>query len=461
MRDFLLAIIIIASLPIGIFRPFYGALIYAWISYMNPHLLAWSFVRTWPVAKISGISTFIGAMVQQDTDSRPLREPENILMIVLFLIFTLSSAFSIYPNRAWPEWFGMGKIILMALVTSTLLTDRKRLRYFFLVVGFSLGFYGVKGGLFGLATGGQETVWGPGESIIGANNALGVGLNMCLPIFWYLAKEKEPRWLKKVLLACFFLTIPAIMFTYSRASALGLGAVILAIILKGKGKVLALAILLVAGMLTISFVPEKWLHRQQTTLTYEQDTSAMSRLGEWEFCWRLALDRPLTGGGFEFYTVETYAKYFPEFLSKFGTYWNAHSIYFGMLAAHGFPGLLIFSLMLALTLVSLRGIKRAVGGREDLKWLANYSNIVQVSYIGFLVNGAFNNMEYFDLVYHWVGVTASLKVLARQALKEGLVEEPVLTGPMSPLAVRLGSFGGPSMRQGKILRNARQTGNKT
>lgn len=441
MRDYLLAVVIIASLPIGIFRPFYGALLYAWISYMNPHLLAWSFVRTWPVAKIAGISTLIGATFQRDGDSRPLREPESVLMIVLFLIFTFSSIFSFYPNLAWSGWFNMGKIILMSLLTSTLLTDQKRLRYFFLVVGFSLGFYGIKGGLFGLATGGEQMVWGPGDSIIGANNALGVALNMCLPIFWYLAKEPQPLWLKRGLLLSFFLTIPAIMFTYSRASALGLGVVILTLILKGKTKVVALAILLVTGIVALNFVPEKWLHRQQSTITYQQDNSAMSRLGEWEFCWRLALDRPLTGGGFQFYSKETYAKYFPEFLSQFGSYWNSHSIYFGLLAAHGFPGLLVFSFMIGSSLASLRRIKRAVAGREDLNWLANYSDIVQVSYVGFLVNGAFNNMEYFDLVYHWVGVTASLKVLTYQALKKNPAEEAVLTERMSSLPIDQSSFG--------------------
>ena len=152
----------------------------------------------------------------------------------------------------------------------------------------------------------------------------------------------------------------------------------------------------------------------------------MSRFGEWEFCRRVALDRPLTGGGFRFYSAETFAKYFPEFLDTFGSYWNSHSIYYGILAAHGFPGFFIYMFMLGSCLASLRRIKLAVRGREDLTWLANYSDMIQVSYLGFMVNGAFNNMEYFDLVYHWVGVVASLKVLTRQHLKDVGAESPEL-----------------------------------
>src|SRR5262245_41220573 len=100
MRDYLLVSIVLASVPVGLIRPYYGVLIYAWISYMYPHLLSWS-VSTWPTAKLAGISTLIGVTLQRTGDPRPLRQRENILMIVLWLIFTLSSSFAFYPVEAW------------------------------------------------------------------------------------------------------------------------------------------------------------------------------------------------------------------------------------------------------------------------------------------------------------------------------------------------------------------------
>ncbi|MCI0424062.1 MAG: putative O-glycosylation ligase, exosortase A system-associated, partial [Acidobacteria bacterium] len=296
MRDYLVAAIVLSSLPLGLVRPYYGVLIYAWVSYMYPHLLAWSFVRDWPVGKIAGASALVGGVINHDGDFQPLRQRESLLMIVFMGCFTLSTLFAIYPGRAQPEWLNMAKIILMALFTATLLTSEKRLRAFFLVVAFSLGFYGVKGGLFGFRTGGEQMVWGPTPSIIGANNGLGVAFNMCLPIFWYLAKGEQRNWLKRLLQAMFFLTIPAIMFTYSRASALAMGAVILSIILKARRKTLGVVLVVCVTLIIAGYLPEKWINRQQSTLTYEEDSSAMSRLGQWQFCWRLALDRPLTGG---------------------------------------------------------------------------------------------------------------------------------------------------------------------
>lgn len=439
MRDYLIAAIVLACLPVGILRPYYGVLVYTWISYMYPHLLGWSFIRTWPVGKIAGISALVGGVVQHDGRFLPLKERENLLMIVLFFVFCWSTCFAFYPEDASQELLNMGKIILMSLLTSTLLTDRDRLRKFFLVVGFSLGFYGVKGGLFGFRTLGEQMVLGPEPSILAANNALGVALNMCLPIFWFLAKDTPQRWLKRLLQLCFVLTIPGVMFTYSRASALALAFVCLLIVLKSSKKLLILSLLVLMAPAAVGFLPEKWIGRQRTTLTYEEDSSAMSRLGEWEFCWRLATDRPLTGGGFLFYSMETYAKYYPEFLNTYGKSWNSHSIYFGILAAHGFPGLIVFLAMIGSCLLSLHKIKRDTMHREDLRWMGNYSDIVLVSFGGFLVNGAFNNMEYFDLVYHWVGIVASLKVIAREKLANATDEVSALRDLAQESSVPVGS----------------------
>jgi hypothetical protein len=124
----------------------------------------------------------------------------------------------------------------------------------------------------------------------------------------------------------------------------------------------------------------------------------------------------LTGGGFDFQSWEVFAQYAPEFLDTYNKVWDTHSIYYGILADHGFPGLVIFLGVLGASLGSLWQIKRAIRGRTDLHWLANYADMLQVSLIGFLTNGAFVNMEYFDLIYQWIGVIASLKILTQQAV---------------------------------------------
>src|SRR5262249_39787614 len=149
--------------------------------------------------------------------------------------------------EAWIRWQDVSKLIVMGLLTSILLTDKSRMRYFFLVIALSLGFYGAKGGLFSLMTGGAFVVWGPSTSILGGNNNIGLALNMTLPFLWYLAHE-ERGYLKIILYSAFYLSIPAIMFTFSRASAFTMPVVLAAIMVKGRGRTLIVCSAVIAAI---------------------------------------------------------------------------------------------------------------------------------------------------------------------------------------------------------------------
>jgi probable O-glycosylation ligase (exosortase A-associated) len=159
-------------------------------------------------------------------------------------------------------------------------------------------------------------------------------------------------------------------------------------------------------------VPAQFWDRQRSILEYQADLSATSRLENWKFCWKLALDRPLTGGGFNYNTTETFNRYAPEFLVKWqGRTWDSHSIYWGILAAHGFPGLFLFLAMILFCLLSCRKIKKAVRDNPELQWAKSYAAMIQISFLALLINGATLNMEYFELDYSLVALTASFKVL--------------------------------------------------
>src|SRR5437762_11163520 len=155
MRDFALVAFIVASLPVGMFVPFYALLVYAWISYMYPQMYAWSFAQYFPSAKLMAGAAVLGILIRRDVDLAPVRRPETIAMILLLVCFTISTVFAVYPVDAWERWQDVSKLIVMALVASVLLTTQQRMRYFLLVVAFYLGFYGIKGCLFRLANGGE------------------------------------------------------------------------------------------------------------------------------------------------------------------------------------------------------------------------------------------------------------------------------------------------------------------
>lgn len=55
MRDILVTALILGSLPFILRRPYIGILVWAWVSYMNPHRLTWVFAYDLPFAQIVGV----------------------------------------------------------------------------------------------------------------------------------------------------------------------------------------------------------------------------------------------------------------------------------------------------------------------------------------------------------------------------------------------------------------------
>src|SRR5262249_25079124 len=144
-------------------------------------------------------------------------------------------------------------------------------------------------------------------------------------------------------------------------------------------RILVLGIMLLAGLIAAPLLPETWWNRQKTTLEYEDDGSAMSRIDNWKFCWKVAEDRPLVGGGFRFHSPEIFARYAPEFVAKYpGKEWDTHNIYRSMLASHGFPGFFAFSGMIGVSLLSCERMQRAVRGRPECRWIVSYCRMIQI-----------------------------------------------------------------------------------
>src|SRR3546814_10972744 len=79
-----------------------------------------------------------------------------------------------------------------------------------------------------------------------------------------------------------------------------LGGVIMAGFLVMKSRQRLLLSMLVVGFLAVGafFVPQTWIDRMKTIETYQEDSSALSRLEVRRFGLKIATERPLGGGGF-------------------------------------------------------------------------------------------------------------------------------------------------------------------
>lgn len=428
IRNLVVFAFILGSLPFCFTRPWIGVLVFSWLGYMNPYRYAWGTAYDFPFAQIVGITTLAGFIFTKDKDKLYM-ERETILIILLWIVFTLTSFSAFYPDNAWDTWKKTSKIFLICLVTIPLFIDRKKLRYLLLTIAFSLGFLGIKGGIFSIINAGAYNVRGPEGSFIGGEGDFGLALNMMLPLLFYLAKDETNKKLKLILQSAFVLSIISVIFTYRRGAFIGLAAVIFMLAIKSNKKIFSVAVLLVVLVIAPFFLTEKWTERMGTMLTYEQDFeervvgtdrersasagSVIGRFNAWKTAWNVAKDRPLIGSGFEGLRWETIERYSPDPDATAG---DVHSIYFEVLGEHGFIAFGLFIALLLSTLSSLRKLERKFTNNPSCKWICNYSDMLQVSIIAYMAGGAFLGRAYFDLFYHLVVITVILKVLAHKEL---------------------------------------------
>jgi putative inorganic carbon (HCO3(-)) transporter len=292
----------------------------------------------------------------------------------------------------------------MTVVMIGIIDTWKRYRLFVLTIAGSFGFLALHTLPIMILSDGASRVYGPSYSMIADNNDFGLALNMALPFFFFLAKTEERPSMKWLTGFLFVITIPAIIFTYSRGALLGLVAILLGMLLQARQKLILIPLVAVVGVFALFFTPQVWRDRMQTIAPDALDASALSRLNAWTYAWNMTEDYPLMGGGFDAFTPSLFRRYAPNAQDVHGP----HSIYFGVMAEHGFTGLFLYLTLVGSCFLTLHGIvKKARYYGDDES--ANYANILRLSLVGFLVSGSFLGRAYFDFYFTLVACVAILK----------------------------------------------------
>ena len=423
MRDILVAVIILALLPFSLFRPTYGAMVYAWVGLMNPHRLSWRMADA-PVGLAVALATIGGAVFTKSFRQLPMKATTVVLL--LFLLYTTFTTYeALSQAEAWPYWNRFAKVLLMCFVTMMLLQDRRLLESFLWVCMASVGFYGVKGGIFSLATGGSYRVWGPPGSWIEGNNELAVAELMILPLMLYFARRVEKNWQRLAYWAAISFTMISILFSYSRGALVAFGGVAALMIVRSRYRIQAALVAIVVGALMFSLAPTSWTERMFSIGGYQQDESAMGRINAWHFATNLAKDR-LIGGGFRTFTKELFLEYAPDPTDVH----DAHSIYFEVIGEQGFPGLFLYLFIMGTTLARLESLRRKGRRNQAIAWVGDLAEMLQFGVIAFAIGGAFLGLAYLDLYFYLVIAAILLELVAQRELSSRAVPALPLGGPL-------------------------------
>jgi probable O-glycosylation ligase (exosortase A-associated) len=337
----------------------------------------------------------------------------TVLLVGLAVWTTITSVFALTPQYAWPEWSRVIKTLFMVIITIMVINTEADLKKMTWILALSLAVFGIKGGVFTLASGGAYRVLGPAGSYIAENNSLALALVMAVPMIWCIRLQAEKRWLRHALAAAAVLTVIAAAGSYSRGALLAGGAMMIFLWLKSRNKVSTGLILLLMIPVVLLAMPEQWHERMVSIGDYQTDSSALGRINAWYFAMEVARQHIL-GGGFMVFNPGMFRIYAPNPMD----YHAAHSIYFQVLGEHGYIGLAIFLSLIVASWHTANRIIRSVKGRPDMKWASDFAAMSQVSILGYMVGGAFLSLAYYDYFYYVVAalvitqkIVAAKKVL--------------------------------------------------
>ncbi|MBN2492761.1 MAG: putative O-glycosylation ligase, exosortase A system-associated [Planctomycetes bacterium] len=412
MRGAIVLAIVLLSLPIALFRPYYGTLLWTWAAYFRPQDLAWG-LQDMRLSLYIALATCIGfgvAMVLRHERFANIFTREFLLVLVMLAVLAIVCDQALISTKAaWAKFSDYWKIFLMTFLTASLITTKERLRMMAWAVALSLGALGFKGGLLGALRGAR--LQGPGGFLLD-NNDFALALNMALPVLYYLMVSERRRLHRWMFGATAFFTAVAVVLTHSRGGFLGLAAVTLLIALKSRRRAQALGLLALLGVAALVLIPviaPDYLERIETISSYDEDGSALGRFNAWATCWNIGLARPLTGVGPRNLDYEAvFARYSPDPDRRH----VAHNIYFQTLSDGGFTLLVPFLLLLGFTYFTLRRLRKHTPKIPENAWFVCYCHMFEVSLFAYAVSGFFLSRNDFDLYYHIVGIVVAMKLIA-------------------------------------------------
>lgn len=415
MRDYLVLALVLATLPLALYRPWFGLLGFSWLAYMRPQDLAWGTAAQLPLSKWVALALWL-SMILRGKLNPFRRNPVTIALAVLWTWLLISCFVAGEREVALEKFQDITKVMLIAFLTVVLVTDQKRFRWTLAVIGMSLGFLGLKYGVYGVAAGGVHFTRGVG-GMIGDNNDFALALNMALPILVYMAWDLERRWQRLLSWGVIPLVAITVVFTQSRGGFLSLAGVVLYLIWNSRHRFAALALVAVLGGLGSLIVPDSFYERIASIADYEDDGSAQGRLNAWEAAIEMANDAPVAGVGLDnFLFAFSYYAPDPDDIHV------AHNTWLQMLAETGYTGLLIYVSLFAITVWTLWRVRRRAR-RHDLVW-AHYGAIaLGGSLVAFVIGGTFLNRAHFDLIYHVMALVAALDRVSRHEVEESLEAE--------------------------------------
>ena len=437
--DILIVLCLGAFAISSVLAPFGFALAYIWVDTFYPQFVSYNIFSGAPVSLILGV-LMVAVYLLGDRKIMPKIPGMLTLYALLAGSITLSTSIAVAPDGALFKYGPSLTVLLVAAFLPFVFNTRLRIESFMMVMLFSVSAHIIPWGIKAAISGGgyQKNL-----GLIGVN---GVPLSesslmadvvfFAVPLCFYLAKHNlvlnlSERWRRYLFWGLALEFAIGAFGSFARTAVVTAACVLGGYFLRAKRKLLFLPLLIVLP-LGFYVASDSWKERMETITDYRNENSAATRLIIWQWAWDFAQQHPLGGGFNAFYVQDITTPQIGEDGQAIHIVRRAfHSIYFSILAEHGYPGLLIFLSILVGTFRGLQLTRRQTKDRADLTWAYDLAGHMQIALFAMLAGDAFIDPSFYAVLWYPLSLALCLRATVVRALLEPAPQPAEM--PLQPL----------------------------
>ncbi|MFN3944723.1 MAG: putative O-glycosylation ligase, exosortase A system-associated [Allosphingosinicella sp.] len=420
MRDLAFVGFLAAFLALGFKRPFLFVLAYTYVTIVSPQRLSYYLLNSLPIALIVAALAMAGWALADDKKGLRIA-PRQLLILLLLGYCGLTTWGADMPEPAFAKWEWVWKALAFAAFLPLTLRTRLRIEAYILFLVLSASAIIVTGGIKTLLSGGG---YGTLNLMVDSNSGLYEGSTIStvaiaiIPLILWLARfgtifppdRRVKLYAAGLIFACLLIPVG----TEARTGLVCIGVLSVLMLRNVKRRALYITGMAAAGLAVVPLLPQTFTTRMETISTYQEDSSASTRIAVWKWTWDYVQDNPL-GGGFDAYrqnriqvqTVSTGVAGDVQLVNQRFHQDEArayHSSYFEMLGEQGFPGFFLFLLIHGIGIVRMEIIRRRF--REAAAadaWIAPLATALQNFQFIYLTGSLFLGIAFQPFVWMMIG----------------------------------------------------------